>query len=78
MEFYLTGISIALIIRSLDCFDLIEKIRTLSPPQVRQILDGANLVIQPREIDKPYQSNRLFNGMEAEVCQLGWMEMRKQ
>jgi len=36
---------------TLDKRDLVEKIGTLSPGRVRQILDGIRLLIEPRDIE---------------------------
>ena len=37
-------------VATVDKTDLIEKIGTLSPSRVKQIIEGINLVIEPREL----------------------------
>ncbi len=38
---------------TVDKRDLVEKIGTLSPRRVRQILNGIHLVLDPRDVEKP-------------------------
>jgi len=38
---------------TVDKRELVEKIGTLSPRRVRQILDGIRLVLEPRDVAKP-------------------------
>jgi len=46
---------------TVDKADLVERIGTLSPPRVREIVDGIRLLIEPRDLPRQQRGCRTYS-----------------